>query len=310
MFRKHITSLHAQCRRRRHYGTTALKQGFVKLVDVMPSRYKSTKLKCDEAIVQAARISYDGHHDVLTDAQDARLINYLMRHNHSSPLEMVEFKFHVRAPIFVLRQWFRHRTFSYNEISARYTRVTTDTSRVDTVYVPEVVRVQSDNNAQSSEGQHTDPDVVARFQVACCADAALDTYERSLEEGVPREQARMVLPQNMMSEIFVKGNLKNWLHFIRLRTSPGAQHEIRVYADQIASHVKDHCPVSYRAFETYQLHAITFSKKEQRALADVVETALDKRTLMSWAAKSPHLKSGERRELMAKLKQWSGRKSR
>ena len=267
------------------------KLGFIRLIDKMPSnpldassgtldapigKKHPVALKsredlsvCDQAIVDAARISYafKSPRDLsATDmernsARDRQLLRYLMRHDHSSPFEMVEFKFHVKAPLFVMRQWYRHRTFSYNEISARYTEVK------EQFYTPDDLRVQSSNNLQSSEGSLGNAGIITDFS-DLCNNGRYPDYKKFIDADVPREQARMILQQNMMSEFFVKGNLSNWLRFVRLRASSDAQKEIRDYAVRIAEILEAECPVTMEAFRDYVLNAVTLTGPEISALQD------------------------------------------
>lgn len=263
---------------RKRYSTKAAPK--VRLVDMMP--YKPDgPLKCDQRIVEAARISYGK--TTSNVKRDKQLVRYLVRKRHTSPLEMVEFVFHVKAPLFVVQQWLRHRTFSYNQISARYTQINHE------FYVPpqDDVRGQSTVNHQGSSGL-VNRETAEAFAEICKADTPYNLYEQFLEDGVAREQARMILPQNMMTEFFVKGNLHNWLHFIKLRKSGDAQSEIREYAQEIYDHISHWCPVSTKAFEEYVLESMTLSKREIEAIRS--DTIIIDRS------------KGEQRDFMKKLK--------
>lgn len=176
------------------------------------------------SIVNAARKSFNKEHAVFNDA-DYRLMNYLYENEHMSPFEMVEFMFSITAPLFVVRQWQRHRTWSYNEVSRRYTSDGLD------FYVPSAYRQQSTDNKQASG------DLVKSIDhrkleedVQEAVDVCLDTYYGLLGAGVCREQARMVLPQNMMVNFVAKVDLRNLLHFLNLRLDPHAQVEIQQFA--------------------------------------------------------------------------------
>ena len=215
-----------------------LDKGHVELVDMMPSNWKSQKLKADEAIVQAARVSYDGISK--GDEKDAKLVKYLIKMNHWTPVEHVVFKFRIKCPIFVQRHIVKHRTTSMNEISARYTEVKDD------FYVPEFFRGQSKSNRQASQGQN-DYDT-KDFKIFC--QSIYNYYKNLLNSGVSREMARMILPQNMYTEFYWKIDLRNLLHFCKLRNSPDAQWETQQYAQAIENIIKETNPVSYEAYQS------------------------------------------------------------
>jgi len=229
-----------------------LSHGYVVLVDYMGN---------DAAIVQAARVSYGAGTRSVRD--DRGLIRYLLRHRHTTPFEMVEFKFLIRLPIYVARQIIRHRTASVNEHSARYS-VMPDEFDLPPV---EDVRRQSARNRQgrgealpveASEAFRTDLDRISREAYAA--------YERALESGVARETARLVLPLAYYTEWYWKVDLHNLLHFLSLRLDPHAQEETRRYAAEIARLVRVVCPVAYEAFEEFTLQGLTLARREQVAL--------------------------------------------
>lgn len=224
-----------------------LDKGFVRLVDVMGS---------DQAIVQAARVSYG--EGTKTVREDAALIDYLMRHRHTSPFEMVEFKFHVKAPLFVARQWFRHRTASVNEISGRYSVLKEE------FYEPKAFRRQARRNKQASEGTLLDEEAMALAKEA--EEEAYAAYQALLQKGVAREMARMVLPLSLYTEFYWKQDLHNLFHFLKLRLAPEAQWEIRQYAQAIAEIVKARVPLAWAAFEEHVLHGASLSRTEVLAL--------------------------------------------
>lgn len=235
-----------------------LDKGFVRLVDVMGD---------DGRIVQAARVSYG--EGTKTVREDAALIDYLMRHKHTSPFEMVEFTFHIKAPIFVIRQWFRHRTASVNEISARYSVMR------DEFFLPSPadLRGQGKKNKQVGEGEL--PDETARQahdRIAVSQRQAYEEYQGLLELGVARELAREVLPVGLYSEFYWKQNLHNLLHFLRLRLDWHAQAEIRAYADAVAHFVKGAVPLTWASFEEHLLGGAELSRTE----LDVVRGMLDR----------------------------------
>ena len=221
---------------------------FVRLVDHMGS---------DSSIVQAARVSYGS--GTKTPSDDRSLIRYLMRHWHTTPFEMVEFKFHVRCPIFVARQWLRHRTASVNELSARYSVMQDD------FYVPSPYTGQSVNNKQGSdpaselEGTHT------LNSIAHCAEG-FNVYNRLLEKGASREQARIHLPLGTYTEFYWKIDLHNLFGFLQRRMDPHAQYEIRVLATKIFELIKPIVPCACEAFTDYRMDSVTFSGPEIRAL--------------------------------------------
>lgn len=205
-----------------------LDKGGITLIDMMPHPYQGVDNQnlADMAVVSAARVSYLGKSK--GPERDRKLLNYLVKNHHDSPLEMVQFKFIVKAPLFVARQWMRHRTASYNEVSRRYTSESIE------FYVPDEIRAQATTNKQASDGQLDDntSDVV-RWAFVKDTQASLNVYRIMLEAGVSREMARMVLPQNMYTTFMVSVNLRNLLHFVDLRADNHAQYEIRVYAQAI-----------------------------------------------------------------------------
>jgi len=229
-----------------------LSHGYVVLVDYMGN---------DAAIVQAARVSYGRGTKSLRD--DRGLVRYLMRHRHTTPFEMVEFKFLVRLPIYVARQWVRHRTASLNEYSARYSVIPDEFD----LPPPEDVRRQSSVNRQG-RGDALPPEVVEEFRrdLERLSRAAYAVYSRALEAGVARETARLVLPLAYYTEWYWKIDLHNLLHFLSLRLDPHAQEEIRRYAAEIAAMVKVVCPVAYEAFEDFTLEGLQLSRREQVAV--------------------------------------------
>lgn len=212
---------------------TCLDKGFVRLVDHMGD---------DTSVVQAARVSYQSGSK--GEEADKKLLRYLYTHRHTSPFEQVEFKFHCRMPIFVARQWVRHRTASLNEMSARYTELPAD------YYEPVYWREQDTKNKQGSDGILTSEQndhVTECYREAC--DRAIDTYRHMLSMGVAREMARMVLPVSMYTEWYWKQDLHNLLHFLRLRLDSHAQYEIRVYAEAIQQLITPIVPWTMEIFE-------------------------------------------------------------
>ena len=233
-----------------------LDHGFIRLVDYMGD---------DGAIVQAARVSYGaGTRHV---QNDDGLIRYLMRHFHSTPFEMCEIKLHVKLPVFVARQWIRHRTANVNEYSARYSIL----DREFYIPAPEQLAAQSVVNNQG-RGEVLSGTEAARVLEILKGDAdrSYDHYEAMLSEvgadgtpqqGLARELARMNLPANIYTQWYWKVDLHNLFHFLRLRADAHAQYEIRVYAEAICAVVKDWVPLAYGAFEDYRLGGVALSAK-------------------------------------------------
>ena len=211
----------------------------------------------DAAIVQAARVSYSGGTKTVSD--DRGLIRYLMRHRHTTPFEMVEFKFIIRCPIFVARQWLRHRTASVNEVSARYSILDED------YFLPENLRLQSRTNGQGGEEPMTGDEFLILKQKASC-DLAFHTYDDLLKRGVSRELARTHLPLSTMTEFYWKIDLHNLLHFLKLRMDDHAQKEIRDLAVQVYELIRPIVPVTCEAFEDFVIGAITLSRVEIEAI--------------------------------------------
>ena len=214
-----------------------LDHGYVRLVEHMGD---------DQSVVRSARVSYDA--EPRNDGSDQKLIHYLWRNRHTSPFESVAFTFEVKAPIFVFRQWHRHRTWKYNEVSARYTALP------DEFYVPDVdqITTQSSSNKQMrTTEQHELADVMQTFIRASCMDAHRE-YQKLVKAGCPRELARGVLPVNTYSRMFASVDLHNLLHFLELRLHEHAQYEIRVYAQAMRNLIEPIVPVCMAAFDKSQ----------------------------------------------------------
>ena len=226
----------------------------VRLVDSMPRGVNEG----DAAIVQAARVSYGA--GTKSVSNDRALIRYLMRHKHTTPFEMVEFKFHIRAPIFVARQWLRHRMASVNEMSARYSIVDTG------FFLPDELRKQSVARGQGGEEPYgPGSDALLRKQKASC-DLAFHTYDELIRKGVSRELARAHLPQNTFTEFYWKIDLHNLLHFLQLRMDDHAQKEIRDLAKQTYDLIKPIVPMTCEAFEDFRVGSMTLSRLEVDAI--------------------------------------------
>lgn len=263
-----------------------LDKGFVRLIDVMGD---------DSAIVQAARVSYGAGTKKVNE--DVGLIRYLMRHLHTTPFEMVEFKFHVKLPIFVARQWIRHRTANVNEYSGRYSEMK------DEFYVPAIdqVRAQSATNKQGRAEEAFDPAVAQRIRGGMSDTQArlYAEYQNLLEDNLAREIARINLPVSTYTEWYWKVDLHNLFHFLKLRIDPHAQYEIRVYGEAMAQIVKAAVPVAYEAFEDYILHARRFSRRERAALKAMLPSVDVDPAVLEAAG----LKGREAQEFLAKLEE-------
>ena len=267
-----------------------LDSGFVRLVDFMGS---------DDSIVEAARVSYG--RGTKKRREDRGLIRYLMRHQHTTPFEMVEFKFHVKLPIFIARQWIRHRTASVNEYSGRYSVMEDD------FYVPrpEDIKEQSTTNRQGREEGEVDPAVRESFLAFLNTSNRhlYDEYLKAIDAGVARELARINLPLSLYTQWYWKIDLHNLFHFLKLRLDAHAQAEIREYAKAMAHFVKQVVPVAWEAFEDYQLNSQTFSGIELKVLAEHLN-ALEQ---SEEALVGVGLSKGEAREFQEKLNRFRRR---
>jgi len=230
-----------------------LDKGFVRLVDYLGS---------DSRIVQAARVSYG--EGTKTFRQDKGLIYYLMRNDHTSPFEQVNFTFHIKMPIFVARQWIRHRTARVNEISGRYSVM------ADEAYIPamEHINLQSEDNKQGRSEEPMDPVIQEKIARLLADDQkrAFETYHELLDLGLAREIARIDLPLSLYTQWYWQMDLHNLFHFLKLRLDSHAQYEIRAYAEVILSMVRAVCPMACEAFETLVLHGQRFSSAEMDAI--------------------------------------------
>jgi len=222
-----------------------LDKGFVTLVDSMPAVCKVTEGwgPGDARVVEAARVSYKSQGKTIE--QDKKLLKYLYKNDHSSPFEKVTLEFHVKAPLFIARQWMRHRTASVNEISARYTEVQ------DEFYLPERSRMQ----AQSTSNKQASGEALHAIEADKCQDDmeeawrfAYERYKHMLSMGLSRELARMVLPVSMYTEFYWTINLRNLMHFLKLRLHNHAQYEIRVYALALQALASEVAPYTLALF--------------------------------------------------------------
>ena len=226
--------------------------GCVRLLDVMGD---------DEEVENAARISYgEGTRKV---SQTRNLIRYLMRHKHTSPFEMCEVKFHIKLPIFIMRQLVRHRTANINEYSGRYSVMS------DEFYLPQgdYLAKQSTTNNQG-RGEVLPNKGSLQFEFNRVYDNALISYQNLLEEDLARELARILLPVANYTECIWKMDLNNFFHFVKLRSDSHAQREIRDYSDAMYELVKPYFPLCCEAFEDYVRDAVTFSKQEMELIRE------------------------------------------
>ena len=231
-----------------------LDHGFIRLVDYMGG---------DSRIVQSARVSYGkGTKSV---REDEALIDYLMRHQHTSPFEQVVLTFHCKMPIFIARQWIRHRAARVNEISGRYSVME------DEFYLPEETAIQYQNkdNRQGRDPQEVPAhlrqkvlDILTKGQ-----QVAYDDYQKMLADDIARELARINLPLSLYTQWYWQIDLHNLFHFLELRMDEHAQWEIRQYANVIADITRAVAPLAFRAFETHVVNAVRFSGSEIQALA-------------------------------------------
>jgi thymidylate synthase (FAD) len=235
-----------------------LDHGFVRLVDYMGG---------DARIVQAARVSYGT--GTKTVREDKKLINYLLRNEHMSPFEQVIFTFHLKMPIFVARQWVRHRTARMNEISGRYSVMENE------FYLPpeKDIRFQSTHNRQGS----SEEDVPSELQgqvldiLTKSYNKAYEGYQKLIDNAISREISRIILPLSLYTQMYWQIDLRNLLHFIKLRSEVHAQKEIRVYAEVLGNIVKIVTPYVWEAFEEYQLHSLRLTTTQVNKIVDALK---------------------------------------
>ncbi len=235
-----------------------LDKGFVRLVDYFGG---------DQRIVQSARVSYgEGTKSV---SQDGALIDYLLRHQHTSPFEQVVMTFHVKMPIFVARQWVRHRTGRMNEVSGRYSIMK------DEFYVPaeDKVSPQSTDNKQGRASEAFDKETADKIitKLEEGQKAAYESYNELIDSGLAREIARINLPLSLYTEFYWEMDLHNLFHFLKLRLDSHAQYEIRVYAEVILEMCRKVAPMATESFINHMNQGVSFSGEEMRALRDVME---------------------------------------
>ena len=235
-----------------------LDKGFVRLVDYFGG---------DQRIVQSARVSYgEGTKSV---SQDGALIDYLLRHQHTSPFEQVVMTFHVKMPIFVARQWVRHRTGRMNEVSGRYSIMK------DEFYVPEADKVapQSKDNKQGRSTEAFDKETADKIiaQLEEGQKGAYENYSELIDSGLAREIARINLPLSLYTEFYWEMDLHNLFHFLKLRLDSHAQYEIRVYAEVILEMCRKVAPMATESFINHMNHGVNFSGEEMEALRALLD---------------------------------------
>ena len=264
--------------------------GFVKLLDVMGS---------DEEVENAARISYGkGTRKV---SQTRNLIRYLIRHKHTSPLEMCEVKFHIKLPIFIMRQLVRHRMANLNEYSGRYSIMS------DEFYLPEADYLQKQSTTNNQGREEVIPNKgLLQFEFNRIYDGAQIAYENLLNHELTKEVARAVLPVANYTECIWKIDLHNFFHFVKLRADKHAQREIQDYANAMYELVKPKFPLCCEAFEDYSRDAVTFSKQEMDVIRELLEYTDTKAALAGMSIKAGTLEhqlgKRERIEFLEKLK--------
>ena len=265
-------------------------RGHVTLIDLMGN---------DEAHVRAARVSYGN--GTKTVREDRALIRYLVRHAHSSPLEMSEIVFHIKAPIHVVRQIVRHRTASMNEESLRYSVVKDEFEFTEA----DEWRLQSKDNKQGSSGLLSDRDAVLADlysqEEASLLSSIKGFYHRMVDVGVAREMARKILPLSTYTEFFWKIDVRNLFHFLKLRLDSHAQQEIREFAQAIYQIVQLWIPLTTEAFNDYQLNAAMLSAQEIAILMEYFSVAEDVPRLKTLVAADPTLSSREKTSFLSLL---------
>lgn len=252
--------------------------------------------------LEAARMS-TGNPTGADPAKDAATRDYLWRHAHATPFEMAVLQIEVQCPLFVRSEWHRHRTQSYNEASGRYMEMP------DIQYLPlfERLQPQSQTNKQGSEGELSEDlraEILSRMEAEQRQVRA--NYEWYLEQGLSREVARINMPLSQYTRFRAQANLRNWLHFLNLRMAPNAQHEIRVYANALATIIQRLWPETWAVFEEHTLSATSFSRTEREVLMDVLSRTFEgmepaRREAMIAEIAGDRLSKGRLREFVAKL---------
>ena len=219
---------------------------FSKKIDPLKDNLSSIELVrvsgSDIDVVNAARVSFGKLVDTIGE-KDEKLINYLVKHRHTSPFEHNQLSFRVKAPLYIVRQWMRHRMSSYNEISYRYVKVPVE------FYIPKEWRLQDENNRQASHGKFENKDLTSLYSKQI--EESVKAYNSLLDAGVCREQARGILPVCVYTQFIFTTNLLSLTHFLRLRLGKGAQYEIQEYAKGLLELAEPHFPVSLKAWKKH-----------------------------------------------------------
>lgn len=241
--------------------------GTVDLVDVSPRMCPKGRT-CEYAAVRAARTSYGS--GLRSKEVDNGLLYYLIRNEHTSPLEFVEFVFKIECPIFVARQIMRHRTFSFNEYSLRYSEVK------DKFFIPTELRGSDDINKQSSRGVIESNSLIAEY--TNLVNESYEFYSKMIKAGVCREQARMVLPVSTFTTLYAKIDMNNLFKFLRLRMDEHTQKETREIANMMYRLAKTVAPIAFGAFDSYIVNSIKFTKEELKAIVNNYDLATSSKT--------------------------------
>jgi thymidylate synthase (FAD) len=245
-----------------------LDHGLVRLIDCMPAA-NDTKTSFEQAIVQMARVSYGS--GTKSFREDLGLVKYLLENDHTSPFEGVVLKFHIKMPIFVARQWVRHRTASINEYSARYSVVE------DSFYIPKIERLnsQSETNKQGSSGEVILEADNVELMIKQHSEKSYELYEKLLEKGLSRELSRMVLPVNVYTEMYWVMNLHNLLKFLRLRMDSHAQYEIQVFANAIYDILSEIAPNIMEIWKSSSFDSLKLTAEEVEKMHSFTTIQID-----------------------------------
>lgn len=246
--------------------------GGVEIIDIMP-RLLPKDRTAGYRVVTNARISYLGNNKSVK--ADNGLLRFLLKHKHMTPFESVVMTFKMKAPLFTIVQLLRHRTFSFNEASARYTKMPQES------FFPDV-RMQSLSNKQGSSDEKPSNEVIDLWLEAQDKVTEIwDLYNKLVDNGVAKEVARSILPVNMMKDIMVTGNLRNWLHFLHLRMDGHAQKEIRDLANGVYELIKIRAPKVIEAWEDFEYNAIVLTHPEQKNIKRQ-ESTMSKRDMVEF----------------------------
>lgn len=262
-----------------------LDKGYVRLIDWNGS---------DKRIVDAARVSYQQGTKRVRD--DTQLIDYLMRHGHWSPFELPNVTFELKMPLYLVAQWKRYRTAKLNEQSARYSEMPNE------FHVPETLRIQDKDNKQASSGRMQKDSEVRNIQaMEMVYDDAYQEYLRLLDEGVPREQARAVLPTGLYTTLVWQQDLRNLFNLLKQRIHDNAQDEVTAYAQVIGLIVSKLFPKAYEAFEEHQMYSVTLSRTDMRLLQELHHQLPEAEEFIKAGAEAKGYRKSRIRELTKKL---------